>query len=42
MIIPDGPGLGIEVPDDIQERLPGIPHGEVNARSHRDGSVIDQ
>ncbi|MFL2761573.1 MAG: galactonate dehydratase [Dehalococcoidia bacterium] len=42
LIIPDGPGLGIEVPDDIQERLPGIPHGEVNARSHRDGSVIDQ
>ena len=42
LIIPDGPGLGIEVPDDIQDREPGIPHGEVNARSHRDGAVIDQ
>ena len=42
LIIPDGPGIGIELADDAQERFPRIPHGEIGARLHVDGSVVDQ
>jgi galactonate dehydratase len=42
LIIPDGPGIGIELADDAQEKHPPIPHGEIGARLHVDGSVVDQ
>jgi galactonate dehydratase len=42
LIIPDGPGIGIELAEDAQEKFPPIPHGEIGARLHADGSVVDQ
>lgn len=41
LIIPDAPGIGIELADDAQEKFPPIPR-EVRTRLHVDGSVIDQ
>ena len=41
LIIPDGPGIGIELTDDAQEKYPPRPR-EVETRLHLDGSVIDQ
>ncbi|MGE5551865.1 MAG: galactonate dehydratase [Bacteroidota bacterium] len=41
LIIPDGPGIGIELADDAAERYPYKPR-EFKARLHLDGSVIDQ
>ena len=41
LIIPDGPGIGIELTDDAQEKYPPTPR-EVETRLHLDGSVIDQ
>ena len=40
LIVPDTPGLGIELADDAQERYPYKPR-EVQTRLHVDGSVID-
>ena len=42
LIIPDAPGIGIEIADDAQEKAPPRTYGEINVRLHRDGSVVDQ
>jgi len=41
LVIPDTPGLGIELAEDAQERYPYKPRG-VTTRLHVDGSVVDQ
>lgn len=41
LIIPDAPGIGIELVEDAAERYPYKPR-EVMTRLHQDGSVIDQ
>jgi len=41
LIIPDAPGIGIELAEDAQERHPPRPR-EVETRLHVDGSVVDQ
>ncbi|MBC7234828.1 MAG: galactonate dehydratase [Chloroflexi bacterium] len=41
LIIPDAPGLGIELADDAQERHPYRPR-PLHTRLHVDGSVVDQ
>ncbi len=41
LIIPDAPGLGIELAEDAQERYPYKPR-TVTTRLHVDGSVVDQ
>ena len=41
LIVPDTPGIGVELADDAQERHPPTPR-EIDTRLHRDGSVIDQ
>lgn len=40
--IPDTPGIGIELSDDIQEQCPPIKYGQINTRRHFDGSVVVQ
>ena len=42
LIIPDTPGIGIELAPDAQTKHPARPHGRIGARLHADGSVIDQ
>ena len=41
LIIPDAPGIGIELAEDAAERHPYRPR-EVHTRLHVDGSVVDQ
>ncbi len=41
LLIPKGPGIGIELADDALERFPERPR-EVETRLHVDGSVVDQ
>ena len=41
LIIPDTPGIGIELADDALEKYPEVPR-EVETRLHVDGSVVDQ
>ena len=41
LIIPDAPGIGIELAEDAQEKYPYKPRA-VKTRLHRDGSVVDQ
>jgi galactonate dehydratase len=41
LIIPDTPGIGIELVENVQEKYPPVPR-EVSARLHADGSVVDQ
>jgi len=41
LIIPDGPGIGIELAEGAQEKHPYRPRG-LNTRLHVDGSVVDQ
>lgn len=41
LIIPDAPGIGVELADDAQEKHPPVPR-EVGMRLHYDGSVVDQ
>jgi len=41
LIVPNVPGLGVELADDAQERYPYRPQ-EVKTRLHVDGSVVDQ
>ena len=41
LIVPDAPGIGIELADDAQEKYPPTPR-LVSTRLHRDGSVVDQ
>ena len=42
LIIPDAPGIGIELMEDAQEKAPPRTYGQINARLHKDGSVVDQ
>jgi len=42
LIIPDAPGIGVELADDAQEKAPPRTHGAINARLSVDGSVVDQ
>ena len=41
LILPDTPGIGIELAEDAAERFPYRPV-EIVTRRHVDGSVIDQ
>ncbi len=41
IVVPDSPGIGIELADDAAERWPYTPR-EVKTRLHLDGSVVDQ
>jgi galactonate dehydratase len=41
LIIPDAPGIGIELAEDAAERFPYRPRA-ILTRLHRDGSVVDQ
>jgi galactonate dehydratase len=41
LIIPDAPGIGVELAEDAAERHPYKPRG-VHTRLHADGSVVDQ
>ena len=41
IIIPDAPGIGIELAENAQERWPYKPR-EVQTRLHADGSIVDQ
>lgn len=41
LLIPDRPGIGIELADDALERFPERPR-DVESRLHVDGSVVDQ
>ena len=41
LIIPDAPGIGVELAEDAQERHPYRPRN-VHTRLHVDGSVVDQ
>ena len=41
LLIPDSPGIGIELADDAVEKFPPVSI-DVNTRLHKDGSVMDQ
>jgi galactonate dehydratase len=41
LIVPDAPGIGVELAPDAQEKYPPVPR-EVETRLHVDGSVVDQ
>ena len=41
LIVPDAPGIGIELAEDAAERHPYVPRA-VETRLHADGSVVDQ
>ena len=41
LIVPDAPGIGVELAEDAQERYPFRPLS-VETRLHVDGSVVDQ
>jgi galactonate dehydratase len=41
LIIPDGPGIGVELIDDVRERFPMKPR-RIGTRLNLDGSVVDQ
>ena len=41
LIVPDAPGLGIELAEGAQEKYPPVTR-EVETRLHLDGSVVDQ
>jgi galactonate dehydratase len=41
LIVPDAPGIGVELTDDAAEKYPYVP-GEFVARLYTDGSVVDQ
>ncbi len=41
LLIPDAPGIGVELAEDAAERYPYKPR-EVHTRLHADGSVVDQ
>jgi galactonate dehydratase len=41
LIIPDAPGIGIELVENAQEKYPPVPR-EVLTRLNVDGSVVDQ
>lgn len=41
IVIPDVPGIGVELAEDAVERFPFKPR-QVKTRLHRDSSVVDQ
>jgi len=41
LVIPDAPGIGVELVEGAQEKHPFVGRGK-NTRLHRDGSVVDQ
>ena len=41
LIVPDAPGIGITLAEDVQKRYPPVSR-EVETRLHVDGSVVDQ
>ena len=41
LIVPDTPGIGVELAEDAQERHPYRPRS-LTTRLHEDGSVVDQ
>jgi galactonate dehydratase len=41
LVIPDAPGIGVELAEDAAERFPYRPI-EIQTRLHVDGSVVDQ
>ena len=41
LIIPDAPGIGVELAEDAQEKHPPVP-ANVVTKLHVDGSVVDQ
>ena len=41
LIIPDAPGIGVELAEDAQQRHPYRPR-DVTTRLHQDGSIVDQ
>ena len=41
LIVPDSPGIGVELAEDAQEKYPATPR-EVESRLNVDGSVVDQ
>jgi galactonate dehydratase len=41
LLIPDGPGIGVELIDDAQKRFPPKPR-KIGTRLNMDGSVVDQ
>ena len=41
LIVPDTPGIGVELREDAQERRPPVPR-EISTRLNVDGSVVDQ
>jgi galactonate dehydratase len=41
LIVPDAPGIGVELAEDAQQRYPYRPRG-LSTRLHEDGSVVDQ
>jgi galactonate dehydratase len=42
LVVPDSPGIGVELAEDAAEKYPPVPRGEIETRLHADGSVIDQ
>jgi galactonate dehydratase len=42
LMIPDGPGIGVELAEDAETRFPPVAYGEIGARLNVDGSVVDQ
>jgi galactonate dehydratase len=42
LIIPDVPGIGIELAPEAREKYPPRVHGRIGTRLHVDGSVVDQ
>lgn len=42
LLVPESPGIGVELAEDAVEKHPSVPYGEIGARLHVDGSVIDQ
>lgn len=41
LLVPDAPGIGVELADDVEKHYPYRPRS-VKTRLHRDGSVVDQ
>jgi galactonate dehydratase len=42
LVVPDAPGIGVELREDAVHRFPPRERGPIGARLHIDGSVVDQ
>jgi galactonate dehydratase len=42
LLIPEQPGIGLELAEDAQDQAPPRTYGAIKARLHADGSVVDQ